>query len=297
MKYTIHSYLLFFTMLHYATLFGPSMVYNFRIAEVTRQPIFEKSNKLHHTVIALPFEQYRKKYDGTKQNFTGGLASYIYDFSSNYFRTDFAVSHIKETIGHTTTFSGTEADDILLTLGRNFDLSDRTSITTSGLLGIPTHKIFRLQHVDFGYSQVGLGMQLDGLYAFNRMNDFVYGARYIYFFPRKAHDTLDEKHRFTIGNVGDLLVAYKKNWKHHGLELGYTSRFRFGAHICPNLDEIVKKTNYIRSNFYLVYKYKFLINNIPNRLLFNIGYGFDESPKKFGNKYIITLWASWNVNF
>ena len=101
--------------------------------------------------------------------------------------------------------------------------------------------------------------------ALNDEGALLYGARYIYFVPRKALDSLDEPHTFTIGNIGDLLLAYKNNWnKKNGIELGYTARFRFGAHISPNLDDIVKKTNYIRSNFYIVYKYRFIWNDTFN---------------------------------
>ena len=162
MKCTIQRCLLFFIMLQHANLLAISMVYNFRIAQITKQPIFEKTMEREHSLIALIFDQYRKKHDDIFQNFIGGLGSYIYDFEPYYFRTDFAVSHIKEVTDHVTTFSGTETDDILFTIGRNFILDDRTTVTLSGLFGIPTHRIFRLQHIDFGYSQIGLGIQSDG---------------------------------------------------------------------------------------------------------------------------------------
>ncbi len=289
--------LVFICLFPYAGLHAISMVYNFRIAQVTRQPIFEKSSDRRNTLIGLLFEQYRKKYNGPRQNNVGGLASYIYDFHPYYIRTDCAVSHIHEKIDHTTSFAGTETDDILFTFGRSFNGNDYTTFTVSGLFGIPTHKIYRLIHTDFGYSQVGTGLQFDGLYEFNPISAFIYGARYIYFFPRKAYDNLGQRYTFTLGNVGDLLVAAKSKWPKHGVEFGYTARFRFGAHICPHLDDIVQKANYIRSNFYFVYQYKFLIHQTSNRLMFNIAYGFDHKSKIFGNKYIITFWASWNLNF
>jgi len=165
------------------------------------------------------------------------------------------------------------------------------------LLGIPTHKILRLKHVDFGYGQASLGVQLDGSYRSVNKGTFVYGARYIYFIPRHAHDTLNQDYFFSIGNDISLLLAYKNNWNKHGFEIGYTERFQCGAGISPYVDDIVKSANYMRSNFYAVYKYKFLLKQIANRLLFNVGYGFDTSPKKFGNKYVLLFWGAWNVNF
>jgi|ERR1700733_1431531 len=280
----------------YSNLYAISMVYNFRIAQITKQPILESGQEREHTIVALVFDQFRKKYNGPRQNFVGGLGSFIYKPHPYYFRVDFAVSHIKQLVGKVTTFSGTETDDILCTLGRNFIIDKSNSITFSGLFGFPTHRIHTLEHVDFGYGQVGIGGQIDGSTAINAINAFLYGFRYIHFFPRSTFD-LGTKYIFTIGNIADIFLAHKSAWDMQGFEFGYTARFRFGAHIQPNLDDTVKKTNYVRSNFYAVYKYKFLINNISNRLLFNISYGFDHSPRIYGNRYIVTLWASWNIGF
>jgi hypothetical protein len=280
-----------------ASLSSISIVYNFRIAQITKQPITGVVSEKKHMVLGLLFDQYQKQYNGVQQNFAGGLASYIYEPRPYYLRIDGAVSHIHEKSKSKTTFSGTETDDILFSFGRNFIPSDHTKVTVSGLFGIPTHKVYRLQHVDFGYSQVSLGLQLDSLYTVNQITDFIYGARYIYFVPRKASDATCSRYKLTIGNIGDLLVALKHQWNKHGLEYGYSARFNFGAHICPKMDDFAKKTNYTRSNFYLVYKYKFLINDIPNRFLLNISYGFDSKPKVFGNRRIVLVWASWSVDF
>lgn len=299
MRSIAYKYLLLFIIFtsYCSKLYPISIVYNFRIAQITKQPIYEHQDVNNH-IIALVFDQLQKKYTGgIRQNFLGALGSYIYSFRPYYFRTDLAVSHIKEKTKSVTTFSGTEMDDILFTFGSNVRENKVTPITISVLFGVPTHRIFRLQHVDFGISQVGLGIQLDGFYQFDDKHAFIYGGRYVYFIPRKALDSSHKRYKFTIGNTIDLLAAYKINWDHHGFELGFTERFNLGAHICPHLDNTVEKTNYIRTNFYAVYKYKFLIRNVHNRLLFNISYSFDTSSKIFGNRYVIFLWSSWSVGF
>lgn len=296
MKQFILCAILLSTLPH-ANLLAVSMVYNFRIAQITKQPIFEKTEEKPHMAVILPFDQFRKKHDGTRQNFLGSLGSYIYDFGHNYFRIDFAFSHIKEHEPNGSTFSDTEADDILFTVGHNFILNKKADVTISGLVGIPTHRLLRLQHTDFGYSQVGFGVQLDGFYGSQQTSAFLYGARYIRFISRHGRDTTEKDHLFTLGNVGDLFFAYKHNWENQGIEAGYTARARFGARVHPHLDDITEKANYLRSNFYAVYKYKFFINDLPSRLLFDISYGYDHKPKVFGNKYIVTLWASLNINF
>lgn len=280
-----------------APLSAISIVYNFRIAQVTKQPIVENGEERDYSIVGLLFDQFQKKYDGVHQNFVGGLASFIYNFKPYYFRTDFSVAHIKASLDHVTTFSGTRTDDLLFTLGRNFTLNNKAVMTFSGLFGVPTHEILTLQHADFGYGQYGLGIQLDGSYILCDTHALLYGVRYIYYGPRKAADDLGNKYTFTIGNLADLLFAYKYNWLAHGIECGYTWRSDFGADISPSLDDTVQKTEYLRSNFYFIYKYRFMIDEVANRLLFNISYGFDHKPKIYGNQYIVTLWASWNVRF
>jgi hypothetical protein len=298
-KKIVYARLLFFILLLHTNLYPISMVYNFRIAQITKQPIHEEDGTVkNHTLIALAFEQAREKRNHIFQNYAGGLGSYIYDFKPYYFRIDGAFSNIKEVKNGLTTLSGTETDDVLFTAGRNFIINKKTRWTFSGLFGIPTHRIYTLQHSDFGFSQIGLGIQFDGGTELDRQAGLLYGARYIHFVPRKALDSLNVPHTFTIGNIADLLIAYKNNWdKKHGIESGYTLRFRFGAHISPNLDDIVKKTNYIRSNFYIVYKYRFIWNDTYNRILYYLSYGFDHKPRLYGNKYIVTLWVSWNISF
>lgn len=277
---------------------GVSTVYNFRIAQLTRQPIYPESTHRHHSIIALPFYFLYKKYSGPIQDYSGALGSYIFDHSNAYIRIDAAASSIRAKTDHTVTFSGAATDDILVTAGYDFTFEKHHArATISGLFGIPTHRIHTLQHPDFGSGQIGLGLQADGLYEFNPISSLICGARYIYFIPRTAYDSNCAKHTFTIGNIADMLIALKNMWEHHGFELGYTARFDFGAACHPALDDTVKKTNYIRSDFYAVYKYRFIIRDVANRLQFNIGYGFDHIPKYYGNKYILNLWASWRIHF
>ena len=87
MKNTISARLLFFSLLPYTNIFAISIVYNLRIAQITKQTI---ANNKYETV-ALLFDQYQKKYNGIRQNFVGGMGTFIYNFKSCYFRIDGAV--------------------------------------------------------------------------------------------------------------------------------------------------------------------------------------------------------------
>ena len=299
MKYRMSRYLLLLSMVSYAHYASAiSTVYNFRIAQITKQPIMENQDYNRYTTIALLFDQYYNTYDDMSRSYIGGLAAFIYNFKPYYFRNDFAVSNIRAwNQCSNPTFAGTEVDDILFTLGRNFLFGDRKVLTISGLFGIPTHPVFALQHPAFGYGQVGLGIQLDGSYPIRKNGALLAGGRYIRFIKRYARDDDHNLYLFSIGNVEDILIAYKHSWPKHGIEAGYTSRVQFGASIYPALDDTEEKTNYVRSSFYAVYKYKFKIRDLPSRLLFNIAYGRDHLPHTYGNKYILTFWTSFNINF
>jgi len=281
----------------YSNLNNVSMVYNFRLAQITKQFQFDKEENNNSTILFLFFDQFRKKYTNTAQNFIGGFGSFIRDYKSFYLRIDSAFSHTTEKKNKTVDFSGTQTDDILFSFGDNFFRNDKNIVTFTGLVGVPTHRILRLKHVDFGYGQFSIGIQLDGSYSFlqNHKNILLYGARYIYFVPGNAIDNDQKKHTFSIGNMVDLLIAHKNRWGDHSLEYGYSAKFRFGAKVFPKFDEIIEKTNYIRSNFYIAYSYKFLIKNITNKIFANLSYSFDHVPKKFGNKFIVVFWTSWNI--
>jgi hypothetical protein len=296
MTCTHFRYLLWLILFQSGSLFAISMVYNFRIAQVTKQPISNDSNR-NHTLVALLFDVIQKKYNGIFQNFAGAFGSFIYEFDTYYFRTDMALSHIKQKYQHIV-FTDIETDDILFTIGKKFTLSRHATITYSGLFGIPTHHNFKLQHIDMGYGQVGFGCQVDGSYAFSETTGaLVYGGRYVRFIPRNTFDSIHQRYRFTMGNFVDLLYAYKNSWDPYGIEFGYTSRFQFGARINQHINDITKQFDFIRSNFYLIHKYTFLVHSIANRLLFNLAYGFDHKPRFFGNKHVITIWGSWSINF
>jgi hypothetical protein len=274
-----------------------SVVYNFRIAQITKEHVFETENIRKHTVIGLLFDEVsQKRYDNIHTNYFGGLGTFIYSFGSYFFRTDFAVSLIQQK-SFNSYFSDTQTDDLLFSLGKNFKLRHNIDLTLSGIFGVPTHKVYALLGPDFGFGQFGIGAQLDNNYKFNSVSSLLLGSRYVYFIPRSARDTCCNRYEFTTGNLIDFLVANKNVWGKHGLEVGFTPRFAFGAKIFPNLDNIVEKTNYIRTTWYGVYQYKCMIGNTVNRFLFNIASGFEPTPHKYGNKYIVFVWGAWDIKF
>lgn len=297
MKHINFSYLLFSIILSYLNVYSISVVYNFRIAEITKEPNspYEELSNKKYNLITLLFDQYLKTYNQYNYNYTGFFESFIYHTPSYYFRSDFAASSIREKNpkGKNHTF---QPEDILLTSGCNFIINDRSIITTSGLFGIPTGKVV-LPQAYFGYRQVGLGIQLDGFYSFRLTHRAVYGFRYIYFVPRSTN-YYKKRYLFTIGHMIDFLLAYQYQYnKTQELEIGYSIESRFKANIKPYIAYIIKQNNYFISSFYFVYKHQFLVKNTINTLLFNAVYGFDNIPNKFSIKYSLTAWLAWDINF
>lgn len=273
-----------------------SIVYNFRIAQITRHQFLKASNYNRHTGVLI-FDHWRQRYDGTRQHFVGGFSSFIYNKNAYYFRVDGAASHIHEKIACTNTiFSGTKTDDVLFSGGKAFELHN-AEVSISGLFGAPTHKIFSLQHVDFGTGQFGIGIQGDGIYRLSHKDSLIAGGRYLYFFPGHALDPFCNKHRFSIGQGIDLLIAHSHIWLPAGIEYGYTVRFPWGSIICPQFLNLSHLPLPIQSAFYFVYKYVFHTKNTTQGFLFNISYAFDHSRNPLTNKHIITLFAAWGISF
>lgn len=287
------------TLLTHFSVSTISIVYNFRIAQITRKPIGLQTNKQPNSVAPLLFNLYQKSHAfDVVENYIGGLVTYNRNIAQEYYiRTDFAFAHINRTVQNIAKINITETDDILVSMGRNFTLGQKSQLTLSGLFGIPTHSVHTLQRVGFGGGQMGVGIQCDGLYKLiDKHIDFLWGTRYNYFIARTAFDALGNSYKFTRGSIADVLIALQTSRPlSHGLEGGYNARWGFGVHATPSIPTI-DSFNYMRNNFYLVYKYTFLTQRVAHRLLLNISYGFDSTPKLYGYK-AFTIWGSWGIAF
>lgn len=298
MKKNIFVFTFLTILCSYISIFSISVVYNFRIAQITRKPIADQTNTHPNSTSLLLFNFFQKS-DGLclRENYIGGLFTYNRNFKKKYyFRVDFADAHVNQTLNRAPNVNVAESDDILFTVGRNILAKERSKVSISGVLGIPTHSVNNLQRVGFGTGQVGIGGQLDGLYKLTQKIDFLWGGRYNYFIPRKSFDTLGNCYTFTIGSIADVLVAFQTSKPlGHGIEAGYDARWGFGIHATPNIAEL-DRLNYMRNNFYLVYKYTFLTERYAHRFLLNFSYGFDSKPKCIGYQAFM-IWTSWGIAF
>jgi len=279
-----------------------SLVYNLRVAETTKRLEINPGLRLPFLITGTALGTFRTKYDGSTQRCGGGLLTFIYSPKNFFLRADAAVGHVSSE-NNGVHFSRTQTDDLLFSAGYSPRIAENRRFTYSALLGFPTHKDKSLENVQCGYAHYGLGGQMDGSFALSA--DHVYtlrsAARCIHFFPRKAaahvNPTNTRRFNYGLGNLVDLFIALHRRKNDHNLEAGYNPSFFFDARICPSFDDAVEKTNYIRNSFYGLYKYRFLIRETTCMVAGALSYGFDATPKTFGNKRIITAWGSWTVNF
>ena len=273
-----------------------SLVYSFRIAQITQRPIVQQTESKPDSIAPLIFDYFQKaKNLNIRENYAGGIVTYNHNFIHNFFRADFAVAHVAQSINCKKTVDVIEPDDILLTAGRNIMHNQKASATLSGLLGIPTHSVYTLERVGFGNGQVGVGVQLDGVYRINGI-DFLWGGRYNYFIARTAYDVNHNAYQFTVGSIADLLVALETNKAlGHGCEGGYSARWGFGIDATPKIANL-DRFNYMRNTFYVVYKYTFLTEKFAHRFLLSFSYGFDSKPELNGYEAFMVL-GSWGIAF
>lgn len=296
MKKNIFTLILISEFFTHSPLSALSIVYSFRIAQITQRPIVQEAEHKPDSIAPLIFDYFQKaKNFNIRENYAGGIVTYNHNFTHNYFRTDFAVSHVAQSVNCKKTVDVIEADDILFTAGRNIIHNEKSSVTVSGLLGIPTHSVNTLERIGFGNGQVGVGVQLDGMYKLKKF-DFLCGSRYNYFIPRTAFNANQTAYKFTVGSITDLLVSLETNNPlGHGCEGGYGARWGFGIDATPKIANL-DRLNYMRNTFYVVYRYTFLTEKLAHRFLLSFSYGFDSKPELYGyNAYMVL--GSWGVAF
>lgn len=300
MKHKIH-YLYIFLMIvafYIFPIYPATFVYNLKISLGTRLYALRSQNTCPSLIALTPIQQWREKYNDTKQTVGGGLLTLVTHRGPWYFAIDWAAAKVKQG-----TFSRIQTDDILFTTGYSHEFSRTNRGSASFLLGIPTHKDRIFQPIEFGINHVGLGVQLDDSWTYSQsgVNYLFTAFRYIRLLPRTVTNSIDGKkiqYNLNLGNTIDLLIANASNWGKHKLEFGYNPTFLFGATISPSLPAVTHAITGIRNAFYAHYRYAFFITK-EQLAAFIIGtsYGFDSIPKDVGFKKIYTIWATFATCF
>jgi hypothetical protein len=290
------------------TLFPVTIVYNMRIAEITKRQQLMPNTKKHNILGTTSFGQWRELKNGFKQSAYGQIGTYIRSSKSFYLKIDGAVGRVKNNV-ITNTFKRTQTDDILFTGGYSHQIGSYGRLTYSGLFGIPTHRDFILELAQFGTGHVGIGGQFDASYAYmkDRSNVLFAAARIIHFFPRKvsSHDPCLKslyqcrEYNLKLGNLADLYVAHQTNWaKVNRIEFGYDASFvGFGSAIKPTIPDFAGTLIVIRNSFFGAYSRLIPSEKMPMGIITGLAGGFDSRPKIVGNRYMLTAWFLWGILF
>ena len=280
------------------SILGVTIVYNMRIAETTKAKNSSLVETLPSIGVLTPFVQFRNHNNPLTQSTGGLLGTYIYADNSWYARINAAVGRVHADSCTLGTFSRTQTDDILLSGGHGWNLTDACSVSLSGHLGIPTHNDDSLQLFQLGTGHVALGAQLDGAYAYGDTQAFLGAVRFIHFFPRDVTITVQDVTYNLVVNIAnalDLLMVYQHTWGPHLLGIGYNPTLTFGSSLKPSLIEV--KTNTTVNSFFCSYRYDFLIDTMLSAVIFGISYGFGSTPIPDDKVHITTAWFSWGINF
>lgn len=296
------------TLLNLPPLEAVTIVYNMRIAEITKRQQLAPNVKKHNILGVTSVGQWRKLKNGFKQSVYSEIGTYIRSAKSWYFKIDGAVGRVKNNI-ITRSFKRTQTDDILFTGGYSHGIGEYGRFTYSGLFGIPTHRDFILDLAQFGTGHVGVGGQFDVSYAYmhNRSNILLAAARLVHFFPRNitSHDPCLQplypcrEFNLNLGNVADLYIAHQTNWaKVNRVEFGYDASFiGFGSHVSPDIPDFSGSLVYIRNSFFGAYSRLLPSEKMPMGIVTGLSGGFDSRPYIVGNRYMLTAWFLWGILF
>lgn len=290
---------------YYHPLFSikTSIVYNMRVSTITKALRFNNSKQ--NVFIELPFGQWRKYSDGDKQDDYGLMNSYIYQRPPYYIKIDGAFAWIRSR-KKTSTVARTQTDDLLFSSGYCHKFGDKGSITASGILGIPTHRDYSLEGIQFGTGNVGLGAQLDGSYRYGNNKNIIFPAfRYIYFIPRNAQQKTTavdpypcNQYKIKLGSLIDIFISYMRVWNDvNKFEVGYSPTFNVGDSVEPFIDHFSATEETIRQSFFGVYERAFNIKKMKNNIVIALSGGFYNTPKDHRALYHLTSWLAWSLFF
>ena len=285
-----------------------TIVYNMRVAEITKRQQLDPSKRKPNIIGETTFGQWRKIKNGARQSAYGAIATYIFSQKSFYLKIDGAVGHVRNDLD-TITIKRTQTDDILFSGGYGHAVGQYSRFTYSALLGVPTHRDFILDLAQFGTGHVGIGGQFDAAYAYvpDRSRVLLAATRLIHFFPRNvsSHDPCIKplyncfQYYLKTGNIADLYVAHQMNWnKVNRFECGYDATFiGFGSSIQPEIPNFGGSALFIRNSFFGAYSRIIPIGKVKTGMIIGLSGGFDSRPPTFGNTYMITAWALYGVLF
>jgi len=272
-----------------------SIVYNLRIAETTKGVV--RNDEYPVMAVITPFGQLRERYDRrTRLIFAGGLGTLVYLTKTYYFRVDGAVARVVQKDGSLRR-GRTQTDDLLFSAGYTYPCDDKTNLTLSFLLGLPTHKDTHLDMGELGYAHIGIGPQLDGAFVLDALSrhSIRVAFRFIHFFPRYISDyqkPIEHTVDFNMGNIIDFFLTYHLAFSKNQFDIGYDANIynhvRTNCQIAPT---------FVRNIGYISYKRLFSVCGHPASWDLAFSYASDAPRSSVNYRHLVTGWTSLGFDF
>lgn len=159
--------------------------------------------------------------------------------------------------------SGTGMDDIILSAGKNFFVSDEIQVALYGLAGFPVKQDVSIEETQttlVGTRFYGLGVGMELSYAFLRsLKRSVVGIlqeRFVHFFDRSWYPIFPRDAKIQPGNITDIFVILQYQEMMNVFEVGYNPTF-FMNQAAIFQTGTVRSPNFVRNSFYVNYMYLF----------------------------------------
>jgi len=232
-----------------------------------------------------------------------GMVNFIYSFQDFYVRLDTAVGNTAEDdVGGGRT-AYTQWDDLLLSAGYQYRVSERCNTIYSALLGIPLHKDYGLVFIqEFGTGHAAAGLQGDIFYTFGE-NALIGCIRFVHTFSTTAPVTIagvNASVDFDLGSWFDFILSYKRTFKEkHMLEIAYNPTPVFGIRACPSLGDTIP-SYVVRNSWYTDYTYT-ITRHHPMSINVSFLYAFDHAPNNdishSALQRVLSYSLTWSINF
>lgn len=292
-----------------------TLVYNLKIRRaVDANAFINKDDGVSWLVTALPIVYARKRHivdtsidqNICEKSLNAGAIFNIRGITPDHWWIELTTGLENQTVKNSGTInnhmSRTGLDDIVLTAGKNFIVSDRTQLVGYGLAGFPTRtKISLCEALSplVGSRFFGLGVGGEASYAFmkslKRAFIGVLEARFVHFFNRKWFPVFPCDSQIEPGNLTDVFLLLRYREKMDVFEMGYNATF-FTQQATLLHGIRVDAPNFLRNSLYLNYLHVFkksLFLKRPGA----IGTGLNIGRAKFLDTKIISGWVNFTLLF
>lgn len=292
-----------------------TLMYNMKIRRAfNTSALLLKDPKTEILLTGLPIFYLRDRHivvpslnqDSYERSLSLGAVFNAHVMFTNYWWGEFSTGLENQTVksSGTNTFkiSGAGLDDIVISIGKNFLVGDRTQIVAYGIGGIPTQQSVSLSEAQtnlVGSRFFGLGAGAEFSYGFikklERSLDGVVQARFVHFFDRSWYPILPIDARIQPGNITDIFVLVQYREKMEVFEAGYNPTFFTNQGILFQAGP-EKGQNFVRNSFYINYMHLFRRSPLLKQPA-AIGLGLNIGRAGIFNTKITAGWLNFTVLF